>query len=160
MLLLAMRSFLLRSEKNSIAKLNPPEFCGLFHVTAIVAIRGFLNDATAPVDDTLYNKLQIPSQEIQLRVPTCRTSISPKSKATEPQNPPPDVPQLPSIPTWACGADKMQARRDEILAKKAKLAELKRQRELRSTSSTRQSIGGAADVDSPCHVQYSGTDRL
>jgi hypothetical protein len=41
----------------------------------------------------------------------------------------------------------MQARRDEILAKKAKLAELKRQRELRSTSSTRQSIGGNSDVN-------------
>ena len=41
----------------------------------------------------------------------------------------------------------MQARRDEILAKKAKLAELKRQRELRSTSGTRQSIGGPSDVD-------------
>jgi dynein intermediate chain len=43
----------------------------------------------------------------------------------------------------------MQARREEILAKKAKLAELKRQRELRSTSSTRQSIGGTSDVNVP-----------
>lgn len=41
-----------------------------------------------------------------------------------------------------------QQRRDEILAKKAKLAELKRQRELRATqaTATRQSIGGSADV--------------
>lgn len=39
-------------------------------------------------------------------------------------------------------------RKDEILAKKAKLAELKRQRELRSrdASSNRQSIGGSGDV--------------
>jgi hypothetical protein len=42
----------------------------------------------------------------------------------------------------------MQQRRDEILAKKAKLAELKRQRELRLTSATnsRVSIGGPGDV--------------
>jgi dynein intermediate chain len=42
----------------------------------------------------------------------------------------------------------MQQRRDEILAKKAKLAELKRQRELRAreVSASRQSIGSAADV--------------
>jgi dynein intermediate chain, cytosolic len=42
----------------------------------------------------------------------------------------------------------MQQRRDEILAKKAKLAELKRQRELRAreVSASRQSIGNAADV--------------
>ncbi len=53
----------------------------------------------------------------------------------------------------------MQARRDEILAKKAKLAELKRQRELRSTSSTRQSIGGANDVDVlPCLIIRLLTD--
>ncbi|POS84572.1 cytoplasmic dynein-like protein 1 intermediate chain 2 [Erysiphe pulchra] len=41
----------------------------------------------------------------------------------------------------------MQQRRDEILAKKAKLAELKRQRELRSReiSSTRHSIGSPSD---------------
>ncbi len=48
----------------------------------------------------------------------------------------------------------MQQRRDEILAKKAKLAELKRQRELRATqvSATRQSIGGSGDVGSrPVH---------
>jgi dynein intermediate chain len=39
----------------------------------------------------------------------------------------------------------MQQRRDEILAKKAKLAELKRQRELRSKEiSTRQSVGGSS----------------
>ena len=42
----------------------------------------------------------------------------------------------------------VQQRRDEILAKKAKLAELKRQRELRSreVSASRQSIGGSSDV--------------
>jgi dynein intermediate chain, cytosolic len=42
----------------------------------------------------------------------------------------------------------MQSRRDEILAKKAKLAELKKQRELRAgqAASSRQSIGGASDV--------------
>jgi len=42
----------------------------------------------------------------------------------------------------------MQQRRDEILAKKAKLAELKRQRELRAreVSASRQSVGSAADV--------------
>ncbi|RQM04939.1 hypothetical protein DH86_00004294 [Scytalidium sp. 3C] len=40
-----------------------------------------------------------------------------------------------------------QQRRDEILAKKAKLAELKRQRELRSKeiSANRQSIGSSSD---------------
>ncbi|KAL2214082.1 WD40 repeat-like protein [Sarocladium strictum] len=45
----------------------------------------------------------------------------------------------------------MQQRRDEILAKKAKLAELKRQRELRASQATagRQSIGGSADLISP-----------
>jgi len=43
----------------------------------------------------------------------------------------------------------MQQRRDEILAKKAKLAELKRQRELRTReiSSSRQSIGSSSDVN-------------
>ena len=41
----------------------------------------------------------------------------------------------------------MQQRRDEILAKKAKLAELKRQRELRTKElSSRQSIGNSSDV--------------
>jgi len=42
----------------------------------------------------------------------------------------------------------MQQRRDEILAKKAKLAELKRQRELRANQATasRQSIGTPSDV--------------
>ena len=41
----------------------------------------------------------------------------------------------------------MQQRRDEILAKKAKLAELKRQRELRATqANARLSIGSASDV--------------
>ena len=41
----------------------------------------------------------------------------------------------------------MQQRRDEILAKKAKLAELKRQRELRGqATATRQSVGTSSDV--------------
>lgn len=42
----------------------------------------------------------------------------------------------------------MQQRREEIIAKTAKLAELKRQRELRANqaNATRQSLGGAADV--------------
>jgi dynein intermediate chain len=41
-----------------------------------------------------------------------------------------------------------QQRRDEILAKKAKLAELKRQRELRAreVSASRQSVGSSSDV--------------
>jgi hypothetical protein len=48
----------------------------------------------------------------------------------------------------------MQQRRDEILAKKAKLAELKRQREIRTreVSATRQSIGSSSDV---CHLHDS-----
>lgn len=43
----------------------------------------------------------------------------------------------------------MQARKDEILAKKAKLAELKRQRELRQKEFTqnRASIGDASEVN-------------
>lgn len=43
----------------------------------------------------------------------------------------------------------MQARKDEILAKKAKLAELKRQRELRQKefSQNRASIGDASEVN-------------
>lgn len=47
----------------------------------------------------------------------------------------------------------MQQRRDEILAKKAKLAELKRQRELRANQANagRVSIGGPIDVYlTPC----------
>jgi len=42
----------------------------------------------------------------------------------------------------------MQQRREEILAKKAKLAELKRQRELRASqaSTSRQSVGTTPDV--------------
>lgn len=45
----------------------------------------------------------------------------------------------------------MQQRRDEILAKKAKLAELKRQRELRASQANagRQSIGSPGDVCLP-----------
>lgn len=43
----------------------------------------------------------------------------------------------------------MQARKDEILAKKAKLAELKRQRELRQRefNQNRASIGDASEVN-------------
>lgn len=46
---------------------------------------------------------------------------------------------------WAIMAN-VQQRKDDILAKRAKLAELKRQRELRTreVSATRQSIGGAS----------------
>jgi len=41
----------------------------------------------------------------------------------------------------------MQQRKDEILAKKAKLAELKRQRELRKElQAGRSSLGGSPDV--------------
>lgn len=42
-----------------------------------------------------------------------------------------------------------QQRRDEILAKRAKLAELKKQRELRANqaTATRQSLGGNSIVD-------------
>jgi len=45
----------------------------------------------------------------------------------------------------------IQSRKDEILAKKAKLAELKRQRELRQRefSSNRQSVGDASEVILP-----------
>ncbi|KAK1755090.1 cytoplasmic dynein 1 intermediate chain 2 [Echria macrotheca] len=44
----------------------------------------------------------------------------------------------------------MQQRRDEILAKKAKLAELKRQREIRTqATASRQSIGVTSDLISP-----------
>lgn len=43
----------------------------------------------------------------------------------------------------------MQARKEEILAKKAKLAELKRQRELRQKefNQTRSSIGESSEVN-------------
>ena len=42
----------------------------------------------------------------------------------------------------------MQQRKDEILAKKAKLAELKRQREIRlkDAANPRNSIGGSSEV--------------
>ncbi|KAL1861588.1 hypothetical protein VTK73DRAFT_7011 [Phialemonium thermophilum] len=45
----------------------------------------------------------------------------------------------------------MQQRKDEILAKKAKLAELRRQRELRANqaTATRQSLGSSSDLVSP-----------
>jgi hypothetical protein len=66
--------------------------------------------------------------------------------------------------------------KDEILAKKAKLAELKRQRELRQKefSQSRQSIGDASDVcrsiwllealltalDHPADIAHSRTRRV
>lgn len=46
----------------------------------------------------------------------------------------------------------MQQRRDEILAKKAKLAELKRQRELRASQAGRPSIGSPSDVGHPVQL--------
>ena len=48
----------------------------------------------------------------------------------------------------------VQSRKDEILAKKARLAELKRQREIRQKefSSTRQSIGDASEVILPQYI--------
>ena len=51
----------------------------------------------------------------------------------------------------ACWAE-MSSRKDELLAKKARLAELKRQRELRQEqfASTRQSLGGGEVRDSRC----------
>lgn len=44
----------------------------------------------------------------------------------------------------------MQQRRDEILAKKAKLAELKRQRELRATSQTPYNRTGMSSPSEVC----------
>ena len=48
----------------------------------------------------------------------------------------------------------MQQRKDEILAKKAKLAELKRQRELRQKEFTQrgQAGEGSSDVGKPEHL--------
>ncbi|KAI9052794.1 hypothetical protein LZ554_003067 [Drepanopeziza brunnea f. sp. 'monogermtubi'] len=56
----------------------------------------------------------------------------------------------------------MQQRRDEILAKKAKLAELKRQRELRTKelSSTRQSIGSSSDILAPTPSRAENREEL
>ena len=57
----------------------------------------------------------------------------------------------------------MQQRRDEILAKKAKLAELKRQRELRQKEFTqsRQSIGESSEVVSLSQSLYdANSDRI
>ena len=60
-------------------------------------------------------------------------------------------------PAWVAGADKMQQRRDEILAKKAKLAELKRQRELRANqaNSGRASGSGSGDVCPTLTLQHA-----
>jgi hypothetical protein len=55
----------------------------------------------------------------------------------------------------------MQQRRDEILAKKAKLAELKRQRELRKQeTASRQSLSGSplAEVRTASHSTQTSTD--
>jgi dynein intermediate chain len=47
----------------------------------------------------------------------------------------------------------MQQRKDEILAKKAKLAELKKQRELRQKEFTsRTSLGDASEVNAACDL--------
>jgi dynein intermediate chain len=47
----------------------------------------------------------------------------------------------------------MQQRKDEILAKKAKLAELKKQRELRQREFTsRTSLGDASEVNAACDL--------
>ncbi len=48
----------------------------------------------------------------------------------------------------------LQSRKDEIAAKRTKLAELKRQRELRAkdVSSSRQSIGDASEVRNETHI--------
>lgn len=56
----------------------------------------------------------------------------------------------------------MQQRRDEILAKKAKLAELKRQRELRTReiSSSRQSIGSSSDLIAPTPSRAENREEL
>ncbi|PBP26227.1 cytoplasmic dynein-like protein 1 intermediate chain 2 [Diplocarpon rosae] len=56
----------------------------------------------------------------------------------------------------------MQQRRDEILAKKAKLAELKRQRELRTReiSTSRQSIGSPSDLISPTPSRAENREEL
>ncbi|KAF1813714.1 cytoplasmic dynein intermediate chain [Eremomyces bilateralis CBS 781.70] len=56
----------------------------------------------------------------------------------------------------------VQQRKDEILAKKAKLAELKRQRELRARefSATRQSIGDTSDVISPSPSRVDSRKEL
>ena len=55
----------------------------------------------------------------------------------------------------------MQARKDEILAKKARLAELKRQREIRQKEFTtsRQSIG-IGDASSDVRIHRTYTNRL
>lgn len=57
----------------------------------------------------------------------------------------------------------MQQRRDEILAKKAKLAELKRQRELRKQdTASRQSLSGSplAEVRPASQSTQTSTDQL
>lgn len=58
--------------------------------------------------------------------------------------------------------DTMQQRKDEIQAKKAKLAELKRQREVRQQefSTSRQSVGAAAPVRSLSVSEGAPTNTL
>jgi hypothetical protein len=75
----------------------------------------------------------------------CPWIFSSNSGITPPRSSSDHLPR--TYKTWAIMAS-MQARKDEILAKKAKLAELKRQRELRTreVSASRQSIGGTSDV--------------
>ena len=55
----------------------------------------------------------------------------------------------------------MQQRKDEILAKKAKLAELKRQRELRQKEFTQrgQSGEGSSEVRSPIQDREAPVDQ-
>jgi len=56
----------------------------------------------------------------------------------------------------------MQQRKDEILAKKAKLAELKRQRELRDKEITQrsQSGGSLSDVGQPTYFVECTIDHV
>ncbi|KAJ5677382.1 uncharacterized protein N7477_003015 [Penicillium maclennaniae] len=55
----------------------------------------------------------------------------------------------------------VQQRKNEILAKRAKLAELKKQRELRQKefTSNRNSVGDASELASPVHTTRSGDSR-
>lgn len=61
------------------------------------------------------------------------------------------------VPRWDLGEITMQQRREEILAKKAKLAELKRQRELRASNQTPYNRTG---MSSPSEVCPSPTSLI
>ena len=99
------------------------------------------------------------TSKVQLRVHDCTFTQSRRFAYRKEDDP--NYPLRLKTPSLAtCVADTMQARRDEILAKKAKLAELKRQRELRSTSATRQSIGGSSDVNISTKLDPPSTDAL